>query len=461
MKRQEIIQNLLYGILLSAFMLLYFILSMNSRLAADDFYFLRNFETLGWWQSMIESWQSWVTRWSSVLLLNLFFTIFRFTGSFLFIHIITLLMLCFALFRFAYASIEFFLRHKISKSKGLLRLAVLPQHSRFTVSFVISFFLLIPGTGEIFFWITSSSMYLWALIAFGLMMSEVLREKHSFSTYVICIPAALFIGGAAEAVSLPATIILVMLIIYQARKKYFKVGTILSLVLLAVSIGISYSGEGRALRQSALPHLGIWESLLVTAKSLALVEIEFVREKILWIILFFISWMGFAHRISLSVTFRAGFVLKLLIAYSILCIVLVAPPSILLGEVPPYRARILITFLNCSMISIAGILAGGWLRRSKVVLLFSSAAVIGIVAMIGKTALEQKQIAGEYSEAVDARMQFLTTLVDPEDSSTIFLEALPPNGMLMSSEISTDTSDFKNEHLEKFLGLKASLRIYE
>src|SRR6478735_5853754 len=100
MKRQEIIQNLLYGILLSAFMLLYFILSMNSRLAADDFYFLKNFETLGWWQSMIESWQSWVTRWSSVLLLNLFFSIFRFTGSFLFIHIISLLMLCFALFRF-------------------------------------------------------------------------------------------------------------------------------------------------------------------------------------------------------------------------------------------------------------------------------------------------------------------------------------------------------------------------
>ena len=81
--------------------------------------------------------------------------------------------------------------------------------------------------------------------------------------------------------------------------------------------------------------------------------------------------------------------------------------------------------------------------------------------MIGKTAMEQKKISTEYAQAVDARMQFLTTLVDPEDSSTIFLEALPPNGMLMSSEISTDTADFRNEHLEKFLDLKASLRIYE
>ena len=114
---------------------------MNSRLAADDFYFLKNFESLGWWQSVMESWHTWVTRWTSVLLLNLFFFIFRFTGSFLFIHIITLLMLCFALYMFSAASIDFFLRHRISKSKGLLRLNGLPQHSRFIVSFVISFFL--------------------------------------------------------------------------------------------------------------------------------------------------------------------------------------------------------------------------------------------------------------------------------------------------------------------------------
>ena len=461
MKRGEIIQNLLYGILLSAFLLLYFILSMNSRLAADDFYFLHNFETLGWWQSMLASWHEWVTRWASVLLLNLFFSIFRFTGSFLFIHIITLLMLCFALFMFASASIEFFLRHKISKSKGLLRLMVLPQHSRFTVSFLISFFLLMPGTGEIFFWITSSSMYLWALIACCFLLSEVFSEKHTFSTWIVCIPSALFIGGAAEAVSLPVVIILVIILIYQSRKKYFKVGTLLSLVVLIASIAFSYAGEGRALRQSALPHHSFGELLLVAGKSLALSEIDFVREKFIWIILFFFAWMGFAERISLSVTFRPGFVLKLLAAYVVLCIVLIAPASMLLGETPPFRARILISFLNCSMISITGIIAGAWLRRSNVVLVLSSLSVIGISVMIGKSALEQKKITTEYAQAVDARMQFLTTLVHPDDSSTIFLEALPPHGMLMSSEISTDTADFRNEHLEKYLDLKASLRIYE
>ena len=461
MKREDVIQNLLYGILLSAFLLLYFILSINSRLAADDFYFLKNFEMLGWWQSVIESWQSWVTRWASVLLLDLFFVIFRLTGGFLFIHIISLLMLCFALHQLSSSAIDFFLRHKISKSKGLMRLADLPQHSRFTVSFVISFFLLTPGTGEIFFWITSSSMYLWGFIALCLLLSEILNEDHSVSTYLVCIPAALFIGGAAEAVSLPAAIILTVLVFFQARKKYFSVSTILSLVLLATSIGFSYAGAGRALRLSALPDLGFADSLLVVGKSLALIEIEFVKEKIFWIILFFISWMGFADRIKLNVNFRAGFILRLLLAYVVLCIVLVAPASILLGEVPPARARILIAFLNCSMICISGILAGAWLQRSRAIVVVSSAAVIGVIAMIGKTALEQKEIAGQYAQAVDARLQFLTTLVQPDDSSTIFLEPLPQNGMLMSSEISTDTADFRNEHLEKFLGLKASLRIYE
>jgi len=260
---------------------------------------------------------------------------------------------------------------------------------------------------------------------------------------------------------LPAAIILTVLVFFQARKKYFSVSTILSLVLLATSIGFSYAGAGRALRLSALPDLGFADSLLVVGKSLALIEIEFVKEKIFWIILFFISWMGFADRIKLNVNFRAGFILRLLLAYVVLCIVLVAPASILLGEVPPARARILIAFLNCSMICISGILAGAWLQRSRAIVVVSSAAVIGVIAMIGKTALEQKEIAGQYAQAVDARLQFLTTLVQPDDSSTIFLEPLPQNGMLMSSEISTDTADFRNEHLEKFLGLKASLRIYE
>jgi hypothetical protein len=453
-------------------MLLYFILSMNSRLAADDFYFLKNFETHGWWQSMIESWQSWVTRWASVLLLDVFFVIFRFSGSFLFIHIITLLMLCLALYMFASASIEFFLRHKISKSTGLRRLAALPENSRFTLSFMISFFLLMPGTGEIFFWITSSSMYLWALIACCMMLSEVFSEKHSFSTYIICIPSALFIGGAAEAIAIPAVIILVMIIIFQARKKYFKVATLISLVILLASLAVSYMGEGRALRQSAIPHHDFLESLIITGKSIVITELEFVKEKFLWIGLFFISWMGFAEWISLSVSFRPTFVLKLLAAYLVLCIVVIAPASFLLGDIPPLRARILLGFLNCSMISITGILAGAWLRapapkyfgvgaRSKAILIVSSVAVIGIALMIGKTAVEQKKITTTYAQAVDARMQFLTTLVTPDDSSTIFLEALPENGMLMTSEISTDTSDFRNEHLEKFLGLKARLRIYE
>src|SRR6185436_19253227 len=99
------------------------------------------------------------------------------------------------------------------------------------------------------------------------------------------------------------------------RKKYFKVGTLLSLVVLIAGIAFSYMGEGRALRLSALPHHDFGTLLLITGKSLVITEYEFIREKYLWIILFFFAWMGFAERISLSVTFRPSFVLKMLAAY--------------------------------------------------------------------------------------------------------------------------------------------------
>ena len=459
MKRQDIIQNLIYGILLSAFLLFYFILSMNSRMVADDFYFLKNFQDHGWWQSVSVSWHSWITRWASVFWLNVIFSLFTLTGNFLFFHIITLLMLCFALYRWSTSTVDFFLAERRSKFPGIAAVADLPRHSRFTICLFVSFFLLTASIGETFFWITSSSMYLWGFIAFCFLTAEVFKGRRNLNSFIIILLTAAFIGGAAEAIALAALLLLSVIIVYRLVRKKTDLHSLVALSVLTVSLIVSYAGEGRALRQSALPQNSVIDALLLTVKSMARIEIYFIREKLIWLILFFISWMGFAENITLPATIKWKSVFGMLSGFILLCFIFVFPACYLLGEIPPLRAWILAGFLNCCILVIGGILTGAWLRNRKILRVISSLSVLLLVFMIVRISIQQKQITGNYSRAVDARLQFLTKLVDPEDTTTIILDPLPDSGVLMSSEISTVPSDFRNQHLKNFLGIRADVRV--
>ncbi len=459
MKREDIVQNLLYGILLSAFLVLYFILSMNSRLSADDFFFLKNLEVHGWWQSMVISWESWVTRWASVLWLNSIFSLFLLTGNFLFFHIITLLMLCFALYRLSAFSIDFFIRNRKQTSPGLSTLSDLPRHSRFAVSLLISFFVLTADVGETFFWITSSSMYLWGFIAFCFLLAEVLRGQQSTSSIAVCVITAAFVGGSAEALAIPTLIVLLMILAFQVSKKMFKPATAVSIAVLLISILISYSGEGRTIRQSALPDSSLIQSVLLTFRSFVQIELYFLTEKFFWIPLIFVSWMGFGASLTLNLNLNIKYFSWLLVGFFLLCFIFIFPTCYLLGEIPPLRAGIFIGFLNCCLLSFAGVITGAYIRKPLIITIVSSLAVLVLVVMIGKIAMEQKKITTNYARSVDKRIQFLKSFIDDGENAAIVLERLPDSGLLLSSEISSDPSDFRNQHLKNYFGIENDILI--
>jgi hypothetical protein len=81
--------------------------------------------------------------------------------------------------------------------------------------------------------------------------------------------------------------------------------------------------------------------------------------------------------------------------------------------------------------------------------------------MIGKITIEQKQITTNYAIAVDKRMLMLKTFVDPGDNAAITLAPLPDSGWLLSSEISANPSDFRNQHLKKYYGLTNEILLKE
>lgn len=462
MKRDVVIQNVLYGILLSAFLILYFILSINSRLSADDFFFLKNLEEYGWWQSMLVSWHSWVTRWTSILWLNSIFSFYNLTGNFLFFHIVTLLMLVFALYRFSVFSLDFIIRNSAYKSPGLTALSDLPRHSRFAVSLLISFFILTAGIGETFFWITSSAMYLWGFIAVCFLIAEVLRGEKSVSSFMVCVLTASYIGGVAEAIAIPCFILLLLILAFQVRRKMFMPATAVSIALLLfISILISYSGEGRVLRQSALPDISLLQSVILSFRSVAQIELYFLSEKFLFIILFFIAWMGFGAKLPFKLNVNYKLFAWVFISFALLCFIFIFPTSYLLGEIPPLRAWIFVGFLNCCLLAFAGVITGAYFRRPVITSIISSTAVLVLVVMIGKIAIEQKQITTNYAVAVDKRMLLLKSYVDLGDNAAITLDPLPDSGLLLSSEISSNPSDFRNQHLKKYYGLTNNILLKE
>ncbi len=445
--KRFLIDNFLCLILFCTFFLLYFTLSFNNRLAADDFYFLKNLNDHGWWQSMVLSWHSWVTRWSSVLWLNVVFFSYKLTGSFLVYHLVTLVALFFAIERILLSASSYLHQPQVS---GF----------RFQVSlFVVSFFFLAGSIGETFFWITSTAMYLSSFIALCFLISEVIKEKVNFLSAFICIVFSAFIGGAAEAISISGFFILALILFFQVREKKKSWLSLLSILILLVSIIISYAGEGRLLRQSALPHTSTIDAMLIPIKSIAQMEIYFLKEKVLWAILFFLAWMGFAERVSIYRRFKSDIILKILVWYVALSFVFLFPTCYLLGEIPPFRAWILVSFLNCCCLVLCGIVFSNHTSlKPELAKVISNSALIILSLLITKTAIEQRRITKEYAHAVDARIEVLES-ANPNEGKEIVLDKLPESGLLLSSEISSDTSDFRNRHLQSYYGLKGGLKI--
>lgn len=433
-------------LLCSIFLFLYVTLSAHSRPGADDFYFLKNLETYGWWQSMVVSWHSWVTRWASVLWLNTALLSWKLTGSFLLFQFLTLAVLLAALNKMA------------SQFQNILMMTA--SNWRVSILLLVTFFFLMPSTGQTFFWITSACMYLWGLMAACFGFLALASQRKTIATYLLVAFCFTYTGGAAEAISIPALIFLAVHILYNLRRNkksaplpYF------AFLFLLCSIFITYSGEGRALRQSALPDTAIVHALLITLKSTGKMLLQLLSGKIIMTLLLFLTWMGLGmtsgvKRLSLKSIFTS-----FLFAIPVV-ILMVLPAAFLLGDMPPDRAWIFVSLLLTLLLAFTGIVSATFLpvRKKKSYLL--PVSLVLMIVMVSSLSLEQWQISTVYARAYDERIFFLQKSA-ADETKEIVLEKLPPAGMLFSSEITTDTSDFRNRHLQKYIGLKVPVRINE
>src|SRR6185369_16115083 len=107
---------------------------------------------------------------------------------------------------------------------------------KFVALFIPAFFAFSLSVGETFFWITSTAMYLWALIALCFGLSAMLRAQTSVASMLICFSSFLFVGGSAEAVSLPALMILAGITLWRISEKKDVKLTVFSFLVLLISV---------------------------------------------------------------------------------------------------------------------------------------------------------------------------------------------------------------------------------
>ena len=446
-----------------AFLILYLLLSHNNRLATDDYFYLKNADQLGIWNGMLASYHSWVTRWMSILFLNCVFRSYHFFHSLLPFHLFTIIAFIFSCMNCIRAITKRFPGIKITFTSRLL----------YSVLFIASIFFFSFSNGESFFWIASATMYLWSIVFFIAGLSFIIQPATGWWTKIACGFCFLFIGGAGESVSINIFILLIAGLLFYFNKGNYSFGNfrkndqtrmiLIAIAALSCSLLISYFGEGRVLRQSALPETGLVNAFVITVKSFIKLILFYLPLKISWFLFFMVPWIYLGYQYSsdkkepLEKVF--GQLFRFVLVFLLLSFLTFIPISFLLGETGPFRTWILISFYLALCSIACGFYLGykaAW--NKKLLNGVFTISMLSSIALMVIFIMSQGSITSTYASAVDQRMKILQAWKEKSGTNTLELDELPPSGMLYSSEISNDSSHFSNQHLKEYLNLKFDIR---
>lgn len=311
------------------------------------------------------------------------------------------------------------------------------------------------GNAEVWMWMSSVSGYLMNIIFLTAGSALLLHKSKRWYVYLGGIVCFIYVGGASELSVIFVFIIFssFLLIPYfnKTLSDYFK-STAFGLTFL-VSFLILLTGTGFSNRAGSVDSMPIAASLLVNFKYCGIIVLQKLPQVIIPILLtiFIIAappvFQRNQHNNQLKIA-KLLFLL-LLIPIGLYCYQLIF--TMFTSDVIPARA--LFPFIILSIIYL-GVLFSH-LPSIKKIYSFKPTLPILIIFMllfqIYFLAINFPKTI-QYVRAYDDRM----TLIQSEQNKTesIHLEALPESGFLYSADITTDTNNFKNRHLQLLMDLK-------
>ncbi len=423
------------------FVLLYIALCYFNRIAIDDFHFLslaRKFDPL---EAMIVERSTWSARWASVLL-NQVVLSFHGSGGALFMFGV----LAFALF---VLSVDRILQRASSFDPWMrLNYSILVVCAVFHASFSID---------RTWFWLCSACTYLIGMIMLLFGFSTLIGKEQIRIDMIICCIAFLYVGGSSEPLAVFILAVLLLLMLIPGSRTAIPL-RMLSIAFFSCLIGfaILYSGGGNFKRASHFQDIGIVHAAVLNVKMCALIILRELPSVLPVILLFSIPiGIQLADRICVPSDRRKVLrqVPLILTAFFTSVYFFQLPITYATQDVGAGRTLFPITFL--ALIASAAIflhllpLVDRW--RTTLI----GITLGGVIILNGYTLFEQLNVLPAYAAAYDERMRLLEG--SKHITGTIVLEPLPPSGLLLSAEISTDPRHFSNQHLRSGLGLRAQV----
>ena len=412
-----------------------------NRFAVDDYYFIGEIKNNSFLETYKHLHFKWHGRWTSNFALLSFIQLYD-VSYFL------------QLFNLLTATLLFLVIYQLLKAINTCYLLGLTKTnlSVYALIFESILFFSTQTPNETWFWYTGSVVYLWSIIAILSALKIFFISNPKFSSYFIYLIGLIYIGGANE----PLVLFFAMLLFYLALKKIKQKIAIASLVFMLISFFINYFSKGTINRDSITPSLGFIDTILYSGYgALDFLFFEFkntFKRALILAIPFYILGKSFKSKFEWFKPIKHLVIAVVLIG--LFCFLNNLFVVFALGGLAPDRALISSSLFIALAISCYFFLLGSYSRSTKTLVYY--APIIGIILMV-IILIDGLMIHSKYAKAQDDRIEY----VKKENKSIITVKPLPSSGYLHSTEITTDSKHYKNQHFKNGLGIKNDVLLEE
>ncbi len=452
--------TVLLSSILALFVCLLLMLCYFNRLATDDYYFIWDVRNHGIIKGVTSQYLEWCGRFAATFFMDIFYKWFDVEHTY------------YSFFPFLSALLLFSgLYTLLQKTCSIINLALTKYQTVLAAaSFSALLFFLSIDIGESWFWFCGMSSYLWSIIAFIWGIAFLLNTKKSKRSLFASILCFIYIGGSSEVYSVIYGLLMISYLFYQYKKltsltvlfaaAYHK-RLLIILIPFAISFLIFLVAPGNYLRDGLFPEHQFWYSFFITAKSFVKFGVFYLPLKLHYILIFTVPFLLLGNTFKekqnklFDTSFKSIFKQLSFAFVSVLFIFFLLVAYVMVETGPP-RIWFLVSFLLSIYCSLIFFYAGykGLLTIKQLRIIKNVSLVLGFCTLIFHL-INHYSIASTYARANDERIMTIKELNEQITKDTlIFLDPLPPSGMLYSTEIASDTSHFTNKELRLGYNLK-------
>lgn len=429
-----------------------------NRLATDDYYFIWDVRNHGIVTGLTSQYMEWCGRFAATFAMDIFYKAFDI--NYAYYNIFPILS---AIFIF---SGTYFLLGNVSLK---LSFAFTSKQKRLSAaSFTALLFFLSVDIGESWFWFCSQSSYMWSIIAFIWGLVFLNNSKHPIFSTIVAVFCFIYIGGSIEVYSAIYGLFFTILLFRNYRKEeniklfiYSNKKLLIVYVAFAISFIIFLIAPGNYLRDGLFPEHQFWYSFVITSKSFVKFGILYLPFKLPYILVFATPFLFLGNTLKSSnmklfhISFKSLFIKSSILFTGVLFIFFFMVAYVMVETGPP-RMWFFVSFVLSIYCCIICFYAGykDIFNEKQIVFVKNGSIILGIGLMVFNI-IYQYPIVSNYSKATDSRNDYITELNKTiKGDSLVFLDPLPPPGMLYSTEISADTTHFTNKELRLGYELK-------